>query len=466
MQRTSFLSKVIFALLCSTSVFAQGRHPAAPGLQPFLTEQSDAFRFRSIEDDHGGFYLVWTHEVSPGSFTLNAQHVNDQGATLWALPGKPVVQALSSIDNWDIFPDGHGNLTLTWIAADLPRLQRYDAGGQALWPNDLTVTASSAPCRAPTGVVDALGGVYLVWSEKDFPDRWVLVAQHTDLQGKSNWYVNGIRVSQRPSEQRHPRMVYDGQAGVIIAWKDFRESASQMQAQRLDYRGNRLWGDQGIVITAPAGPPHEAPILEPLGNGQAVLAWVAQQSGKNRLFLQSMTAAGAFRWAALGLNITFGDWDQWNPVLYGDGQGSIWTGWEDFRNGSQWQVYVGNLNSDAHIVWPSGEVALAPYTADQGKLALVDDGLKGVFGVWVDNRLGHPGIYAQEVNSQGLLLMGPQGTPVIKNMTDAGLPKIINLAEGRAAVFWTDKPAKGRWAFYWTALQTPTKTASPSFKNP
>ena len=448
-------------LFSRESAFAQGRRPAGPALAPSFIEESESFLFRSVEDDHGGFYALWTHEAEPRAFTLTAQHVNDQGEALWGPRGKSIALHLTPADNWDVFPDGQGGLAATWIQDGTTRAQRYTADGKTQWPENAMVTVSSVSCKAPTGVADALGGAYLVWSEKDYPDRWVLVAQHMNPQGQESWGPTGIRVSLRPSEQRHPRAVFDGQAGVIVAWKDFRESSSQVQVQRLDFGGNRLWGNPGVVVTAPAGPSHEAPILVPLGGGEAVAAWVAQQSGKNRLFLQSMNASGAFRWASQGINITFGDWDQWNPVLYGDGHGSIWTGWEDFRNGAHWQVYLGNVNSDAHIVWPGGEVALAPYTADQGQLAIVDDGRKGVFGAWVDNRLGRPGLYAQEVDDQGHLLMGPQGSAIATNLVNPGIPKIINLASSRAAVFWVDRQKKNRWALYWTPLEGPSPQAPP-----
>lgn len=449
------------AVFCLESVFAQGRRPVGPALQPSFIEQSESFLFRSVEDDHGGFYALWTHEVSSGSFTLTAQHVNDQGGALWGQTGKLITAYLSPADNWDVFPDGQGGLTVTWIQEGAPRAQRFSPDGQTQWPDPMTVTASTVPCTAPTGVADALGGAYLVWSEKDFPDRGVLVAQHVNPQGKADWDIGGIRVSRRPSDQHHPRVVYDGQSGAVVAWKDFRADSSQVQVQRLDFNGNRLWGDQGVVVTAPAGPPHEAPILVPLGAGEAVAAWVAQQSGRNRLFLQSFNPSGAYRWASQGVNITYGDWDQWNPVLFGDGHGSIWAGWEDFRDGVHWQVYIGNVNADAHIAWPGGEVALAPYTADEGQLAIVDDGRKGVFGAWVDNRLGQPGLYAQEVDDQGRLLMGEQGSAIVNNLINPGVPKIVNLAPGRAAVFWVDRQKKNRWALYWTALEGPASQAPP-----
>jgi len=450
------LFAVAMVFLSLETVSAKGRNPPGVVLQPSFIEESESFLFRSVEDDHGGFYALWTHEAAPGFFRLTAQHVSDQGAALWGRAGKVIAPHLTPAESWDVFPDGQGGFTATWIQDGVTRAQRYAPDGKTQWPDHATVTASTFSCIAPTGVSDALGGAYLVWSEKDYPDRSVLVAQHMNPQGKVDWDLSGIRVSLRPSEQRHPRAVFDGQAGVIVSWKDFRESSSQVQVQRLDFGGNRLWGDQGVVVTAPVGQPHEAPILVPMGAGQAVAAWVAQQSAKNRLFLQSIEASGAFRWATQGINITYGEWDQWNPVLYGDGHGSIWTGWEDFRDGIHWQVYIGNLNSDAHIVWPGGEVALAPYTADQGQLAIVDDGRKGVFGVWVDNRLGHPGLYAQEIDDQGHLLMGAQGSSIANNLVNPGVPKIVNLAPGRAAVFWVDQQKKNRWALYWTPLEGPS----------
>ncbi len=427
-------------------------------LRPFFMEESESFIYQSHEDDHGGFYVTWTHEAAPHHFSLASQHVSNNGAALWDQTGAPVAADLSSANDWDSFPDGQGGLIITWVEGGRTHVKRLGPDGKNVWPDPSTITNSTSTCSNATGVADVRGGAYLVWAERRYPDRSVLMAQHVDPEGKLGWTSEAQRVSQRPSDQRLPRAVFDGQGGVIVAWNDFRENASQLQVQRLDSQGTRLWGGQGVVVTAPTGIGQDAPILAPLGGGSAVVAWVAQQSGVSRLFLQSVDAAGHFHFAPQGLNITYGSWDQWNPVLLGDGHGSIWSGWEDYRNHFHWQVFAGNLDQNAHIVWPGGEVALGAVTSDQAHLAIVDDGRKGVFAVWLDNRAGGSGLYAQEVDAQGQLLLGERGRAIAEGMTHPSTPKIVNVAPGKAAIFWADRQKKGRWALYWSSLSGPNTT--------
>jgi hypothetical protein len=364
---------------------------------------------------------------------------------------------VSSLDDWDAVADGQGNLVLTWVQDGHVHAQKLSADRTPQWADTL-ITVSTSPARMPTGVADAAGGVYLVWPEERYANRWVLVGQHRNAQGRVTWAKEGLRISLRPSDQSRPRVVYDGQAGAVVVWKDFREAASQIMAQRMDFQGNRLWGPEGVLITAPAGEAKQFPMLAPLGDGSAAFGWIASASASSRLFLQTLTAKGVIGWAPAGINLSYGSWDEWNPSLAGDGHGLLWAGWEDYRNHSHWQVFIGTLNQDAHSAWPAKEVALAPVAADQGRLAFVEDGRHGVFAAWIDNRTGRPGLYAQELGASGRALMGEQGLAMDEQLVDPAIPQIVNLSPGHAAILYADHKKKQEWSLYWHAVNGPVSS--------
>jgi hypothetical protein len=428
---------------------------AAPDRRPSVVEEGERFVFQALEDDQGGFYIIWTHRAGDETFELLGQHVAADAKPLWPRPGAPLATRMINPDDWDAIPDGKGGVIVTWIESFRTRAQRFGAEGKALWPERASVTASTMTSVHPTAVADPSGGAYFVWSEQRYPRRWVLVSQRINGTGAPVWTVEGTRVSLRPSDQRRPRIVMDGQGGAVVAWNDFRENASQVMSQRLDFQGNRMWGAEGVLVTAPASQ-KDSPLLAPIGDGGAALAWSGSRGAKTRLFLQVLDPKGRFRWQAQGVNLSVGAWDQWNPSLVGDAQGQLWVGWEDFRNHSHWQAFMGQLDKDMHTTWPGSEVPVAPYIADQGRLRFVESGRKGVFVTWVDNRGGRPGVYVQEIDLQGRALLGEEGMPVAKGLSDPGAPQIINLAPGRAAVFYADREKKDRWALYWKAVTGPT----------
>lgn len=450
----------LFLLLTPTLALAQGRRPSIPAAPPAYLENSEKFAYRGFEDDRGGFYVIWTHQQE-SAWSLLAQHIDASGRLLWGTVGLKVADDIRAVENWDAVADGKGGFLVGWVDSKGLRAQRITPEGKTLWPEGLSVTTSTRSVVTPHAVADVAGGGYLVWSEKQFADRWVLFSQRLGPDGTLPWGQEGLRVSLRPSDQRFPHVVFDGQSGFIAIWKDSRESASQVQASRMDFQGNRLWGPEGIVITAPAGSASSPSMIEPIGGGSAVIGWLGSDREVSKLFLQSVEPAGKLRWDPQGILLSYGNAGQWNPVLYGDGKGTLWSGWEDFRDHSHWQVYVGRLDAEAHQSWQGGEVPMAIVPSDQSRSALTDDGKGGIFGAWLDNRSGRVEIFAQNLDVEGRRLLGEKGTPVLSGLFKPLPPRLISLSPGNAAMVVADRQNKNRWALYWATVSSPAP-ASPN----
>jgi hypothetical protein len=436
---------------------AQGRAPA-PAWTPYAVEVSSTFAFRGVEDDHGGFYLIWPHTIS-GETALWAQHVNAQGQLLWTEAGTSLADGLPLGSSWQAVSDGQSGLLVTWENGAEVLAQRFDGDHKAMWPvQEGSLSESTTTRKTPFVAPDGEGGAYVVWQERYMPDRWVLMAQHVNALGARLWHKGGLRVSRRPSEQRNPRAVFDGAAGLVVAWQDYRASASQLQVQRLDYQGTRRWGEEGLLVTAPAGDPARPPYVGAVGKGSAVLAWQASSSAADHIFLQLVDATGRFSWGSRGKELSVGPWHEWNPVLHGDGDGGTWIGWEDARASGQWHVYLQHFLFNGQPAWQGGELLLTPTDADQGRLAIAEDTQGGVFAAWVDNRLGTVGIYLQKVNSKGQKLLGNEGFTVIDHLSNPQTPQVVGLTAEKAVMIWADSPSKGRWSLFWKPIDTLSPT--------
>ncbi len=446
-------SRPLFLLLLIPWLVSAAGRPVPGHRKPFSLETAEHFSFRAIEDDKGGFYVVWPHQKEGYPLALLAQHGSIEKDRLWPHYGLYLTTGTISPTDWDAFSDGHSGFVVTWEENDRIRAQRYDTEGHPLWSKDVNFLSNSHFKQLlPTGAPDGGGGAYIAWSERRFPDRDVLMIQHINAQGYALWGKEGVRVSLRPSDQRRPRVIPDGSAGAIVAWNDVRESASQLQTQRIDYQGMRLWGNEGQVVTAPAGLGKEVPNMDDAGRGSSVLAWVAAPQGSNEVFLQSMTPNGELRWNPNGEVVAIGQWEQWNPVLYGDGGGGTWVGWEDYRNQQYWQVHLRYVRIDKEA--RSGpDIALAALPTDQGRLALTYDGLNGVFAAWIDGRSGPAGVYLQEVSPDGNLLCGDQGLAAAEGLVKPSVPQVVDLGPKKAAVFWVDEIDKNQWVIYKNLLR-------------
>src|ERR1700690_2150711 len=113
----------LFAGMAAVGAAAMGseqKHPI-----PFASVQIQEMRFRSFEDDAGGFYLVWIDGQTDKVFTLRAQHLDANGLPLWAAPGQTVSSGLSSFEDWSGLADGQGGVTLFWDEPDGVHAQRF-----------------------------------------------------------------------------------------------------------------------------------------------------------------------------------------------------------------------------------------------------------------------------------------------------------------------------------------------------
>ncbi len=439
----------LVALLIAT--LHQGSFAA---LTPFTTGQGEDVFFRAFEDDAGGFYLAWTDRRPDKSVALLAQHFNPQGQTLWNAGGLLIDPQLASAQDWSGLADGQGGLTLFWDEHDGVHAQRFRLDGTRRRPG-ISVRMSSSTAMQPDAVPDADGGTLIVWRE-DLPvGRSVLLAQRRDANGQLVWPRGGIRVSLRASNQTNPRAVYDNVSGMIVAWRDEVNNASELRVQRIDFQGNRLWGLEGLKVTAPVGVT-EFPQIAPLGTGEAVLAWTASVTQTNQIFLQKAGPERALKWGTMQLASRVPiSYNRWNPVLLGDEEGGTWITWEDFRNQQNYQLQLNHLQGDGKSAWTGGEIAVAPGSGDQGRVAMAHDGEDGVWVAWVDNRLATIGLYVQEVDGSGNLLQGKNGRLMVDQLRKPSLPQLVALKPGRAAVVWADQPRKGQWNLFWSVVRAP-----------
>ncbi len=280
----------------------------------------------------------------------------------------------------------------------------------------------------------------------------MIMAQRLDTEGQPVWPRGGIRVSLRASDQTNPRVIYDNMSGMIVAWRDEANQASELRVQRIDFQGNRLWSLEGLKITAPVGK-SEFPVMAPLGTGEVVLTWSGPSRQTNQIFLQKVGPEPQLKWGDMTLASNIPTlYNRWNPVLVGDEAGGSWIGWEDFRDQTNYQIRLNHIHGDGSSLWPEGEIAVAPAPGDQGKMTMVGDGKEGVWLAWIDNRLSTVGLYVQEVESDGKWLQGDKGRLIADQLKKPSTPQIVSLGAGKAVVVWADRPKKGQWELYWTML--------------
>jgi len=423
----------------------------ASSANPLFIGAGPAQPFRCFEDDHGGFYLVWVTGETGKVFTLVSQHLNAEGRPLWQSPGLLISSQATSSKDWSGLADGQGGLTLFWDEADGVHAQRFLPDGTRRRSGN-SVLLSTAAAIQPDAVPDAIGGTLVVWRQALAGGRTVILAQRIDQAGKPLWTPGGLRVSLRASHQTNPRVVYDNMSGMIVAWRDQANSASELRVQRIDFQGNRLWTLEGLSITAPVGAA-EFPAIAPVGTGSAVISWAEPVNQTNQIRLQKVGPEAKLMWgSSVYASNGAATNNRWNPLVLGDDLGGAWVAWEDFRNQVNYQIEINHLHGVGTSAWPGGETAAAPAAGDQGKAAMIGNGNNGVWLAWIDNRLATVGLYIQEIDGSGTRLLGDPGRLVIDHLSKPSRPQLVYLMHGKAAVVWTDRHKKDRWILSWSLV--------------
>ena len=276
-----------------------------------------------------------------------------------------------------ILPDGEGGLFIAWseTLSVLPAylgvslLQRLDSAGRALWDAPVIFTggrygdfvdASLAP--------DGEGGVYVsFWEPRDDaadPNGHVRV-QRIGGDGAVRWPAGGARAWSGPqADDPMSRAVADGDGGVIVLF-----ASEKARAQKMSRGGERMWGDEGIVLSAAdTGLPTIA-----IGTARFVDAAAAPD-------------------------------------------GSLYVTWEESRAYGTRAILARRLERDGRLPWPAPVTAVAHdggmRLRRQGVLA---DGTLAI--VWEDFRTSGPvdamDLYMQAIDGRGRLKTGPGGASLV-----------------------------------------------------
>jgi len=174
----------------------------------------------------------------------------------------------------------------------------------------------------------------------------------------ATWVTNGVAVCTVGQNQYNPRLTSDGAGGVILVWYDNRPGTyADIYAQRLDASGTPQWAAQGTpVCTAAYQQTYGVALAD--GSGGAFIAWNDYRSGSEfDIYAQRLNASGAPLWTADGVAVCTAANHQDMPVLVSDGAGGVILAWEDGRYGN-YDIFAQRLNASGVAQWTGGGIGV------------------------------------------------------------------------------------------------------------
>lgn len=289
----------------------------------------------------------------------------------------------------------------------------------------------------PKIVTDGAGGAIITWSDRRGGVAYDIYAQRIDVAGVLQWMSDGVAISLAASEQSDPVIVSDGAGGAIIAWRDSRGTSGDIYAQRVNNSGVVQWTQDGVPIcTAPFS--QDYPVIVSDGAGGAIIAWEDYRSGTNQdIYAQRVNSAGITQWTADGVPIsTASNW-VYSPAIVSDNAGGAIIAWRDYRSSDD--IYAQRINNAGVVQWTTDGVPICTAANDQVQPAIVSDGAAGAIITWQDHRnLTNPDIYAQRVSSAGVVQWTANGVAVSTAVNSQENPIVVSDGSGGAIIVWQD----------------------------
>lgn len=360
-----------------------------------------------VAGGNGSSHVAWGDDRKAyDSFSIYAQKLSQNGQVLWPhnlrvnlhdtnLP--PVSFARPSLSL--VMTD---TLALVWDDNEAIYARRYGSDEAQTWPLEVRVNQSNSVIEHhnPAATLDSDGNLYIVWADERNGDSDIFMQKVTS-QGDVAWSEDrSVRLDTSESGRRlNPNIVFDSESSSLyVAW--WVPDGGNIFLQRLDLAGNPLWDSDrqvnrnsyvrqtnlsigvadGFIYVIWDGiymqkfssdgarqwfnsllvnPDGEKPAAAVSDNGNIFVAWQAENSGHDDIFVQRFDAQGTAVWETpIRANSDSGKAKQASPHLSVDQAGNIFLAWEDYRQ-SRADIYAQKISSSGDKQWPN-DVQVTP----------------------------------------------------------------------------------------------------------
>ncbi|NOS85862.1 MAG: T9SS type A sorting domain-containing protein [Ignavibacteria bacterium] len=380
--------------------------------------QDSNFKPMIVSDGSGGAIIAWQSYRGSATADIYAQRVNSSGNIMWSLNGLPVCVVVFEQDTISMVSDGLGGAILTWQDyrsnngfADI-YAQRVNPSGTMIWTaNGVNICNQAASQRGPKIISDGSGGAFITWYDNR-AGNYDIYSQRVGAAGAVQWTTNGVATCTMAADQLTPDVAGDGADGVIITWTDYRSSTDfNIYAQRVGPSGAIVWVVDGVVMNNNVAYAQTDPMIVSDGLGGAIISWTDYRTGTTAdIYAQRVNSTGAVQWTATGVIICTASGDQIFSQLTSDGNNGAYITWEDHRNAGNSDIYAQRIASNAALNWVATGYEICTVANDQLRPYLVSNGNLGAIVVWQDYRSGSNfDIYEVGFNTSGIIGIDPFG---------------------------------------------------------
>jgi len=137
-------------------------------------------------------------------------------------------------------------------------------------------------------------------------------------------------------------------------------------------------------------------------------------------------------------------YSQINQQIIPDNSGGAIIAWLDSRDGVNTAIYAQRINSEGFIQWQVDGVPVCTFAGGKVSLKIASDEKDGAFLTWTDTRTDYGDIYAQRINSEGVIQWSSDGVPICAFASYMQKQPAITVdGDGGAIISWEDQRSTG-----------------------
>jgi hypothetical protein len=313
-----------------------------------------------------------------------------------------------------------------------------DAGGKAYWQeNGVCVCESTFPGggNAIDIASDSCGGAIVAWGDNR-GGYYRICVQRVACAGAALWDTNGVVLwTGGTMANLSPNVVSDGRNGAIVVW-----DCEKLYAVRVDGDGVKKW--QTIARQVPTHNMIRYPSIVSDGSGGVIVGWIETYfTGMNQdsmfLRVQRVDGEGTIRWGNDGISISrdhvLNSW----PSMASDEKSGVIIAWTDYRRGD-WDIYAQRVDSCGIIRWDTGGIVICSVDSIQSVSSVVVSSQRAVIA-WGDKRSGDFDGYAQALTLEGAMRWDSSGVAIcVADNNQCGGNALFVDGAGQSVLWWAD----------------------------
>jgi tetratricopeptide (TPR) repeat protein len=253
------------------------------------------------------------------------------------------------------------------------------------------------------------------------------------------------------ADQGNADITADSNDNVFVVWSDERNGANSddIFAQKFDSDGNPQWGSSDIKVNTDSLLEQAGPSVAVDPNGNIIVVWSDERHGSTNdtIYAQKLDTNGNRLWdtSDVRVNQNTSSCTRVAPDIAIDSDGNAIIVWRDNRNGD-YDIYAQKLDSNGVVQWGASDVKVNQYASSENELSprIALDPYGYAIIVWSDGRNGattNDSIYAQMLDTEGNELWGSSDVRINQ---DAGTyyrsaPRIATDSDGNSIVVWIDE---------------------------